>query len=91
MPGMPETKQVDSKTWHWCAHCGFLHLPHGTAGHKDPSMLPPQTKNQNNSSTSASTATSKATNSNLGLQFCSNVCSVMNDYLARFFDGSFQF
>ena len=42
---MTETTQVDGKTWHWCAHCGFWHLSHGTAGHKYPSMLPPQTKN----------------------------------------------
>ena len=41
MLGMPETRQVDGKTWHWCVHCSFSHLSHGTAGHKAPTMLPP--------------------------------------------------
>ena len=67
---MPETKQVDGKTWHWCTHCAFWHLSHGTPGHKDPSMLPPQTNNQSNSMTSALAAISETTNSNSGLQFC---------------------
>ena len=72
MLGMPETKQMDGETWHWCAHCGFWHLSHGTVGHKDLSMLPPQTKMKNNSTASTFIAISKTTNSNPGLQFCGN-------------------
>ena len=37
----PQYKDVDGKTWHWCQHCGFWHLSHGTSGRKDPSTLPP--------------------------------------------------
>ena len=37
----PQSKDVDGKTWHWCQHCGFWHLSHGTSGHKDSSTLPP--------------------------------------------------
>ena len=36
-PGTFESKEVDGKIWHWCASCGFCHLSHGTADHKDPS------------------------------------------------------
>ena len=43
---LPETKQVDGKTWHWCAHCAFWHLSHGTARQKIPPHCPlkPSTK-----------------------------------------------
>ena len=34
-----ETKTVDGKQWHWCAHCGFGQLSHGTVDHKDPKTL----------------------------------------------------
>ena len=37
----PQSKNVDGKSWHWCQHCGFWRLSHGTSGHKDPSTLPP--------------------------------------------------
>ena len=37
----PQSKDVDGKTWHWCQHCGFWHLSHGTSGHKDTYTLPP--------------------------------------------------
>ena len=37
----PQSKDVDGKTWHWCQHCGYWCLSHGTSGHKDSSTLPP--------------------------------------------------
>ena len=37
--GESETKTVNGKQWHWCAHCGFWQLSHGAVDHKDPKTL----------------------------------------------------
>ena len=34
--GTPETKTMNGKTWHWCAHCTRWSTTHGTAGHTGP-------------------------------------------------------
>ena len=63
--GEAETKEVGGKMWHWCTHCGFWQLSHGSTTHKDPATL-----NSTIQSTTPALSTSIATTT---LQFCSDL------------------
>ena len=84
VPGAPETKDIDGKMWHWCAHCGFWHLSHGTATHKDLAQLPPLHSKTTQMAT-ASTAVGPPSYS--GLQFCGEAMFGKEWLLARFSCG----
>ena len=51
--------------WHWCNHCGFWQLPHGSATHKDPAKL--------NSTTPSMTPAPSVSIATTTLQFCGDL------------------